>query len=228
LLALFKKFEFRSWVAELEKEGTLETAQDGEVPAQSRPDNTHYETILTDTDFQRWLEVLKKADLIAFDTETTSLDYIDARVVGVSFAVSPGEAAYVPFGHDYLGVPAQLTEEQVLGGLKALLENPDVRKVGQNLKYDQSVLANHGITLHGIAYDTMLESYVLNSVATRHDMDSLAFKYLDKSTVHFEEIAGKGAKQLTFNQLNLEQAGPYAAEDADVALVGQCSIKIGA
>ncbi|WP_372865721.1 DNA polymerase I, partial [Spongiibacter sp.] len=154
----------------------------------------------------------------AFDTETTSLNYMQARVVGVSFAIEPGQAAYVPFGHDYIDAPPQLSEEQVLGALKPLLEDPDVAKLGQNLKYDANVLANHGICLRGIAEDSMLESYVLDSTGSRHDMDSLALKYLGESTIHFEDIAGKGAKQLSFNQIALEQAAPYAAEDADITL----------
>ncbi|MGL4795429.1 MAG: DNA polymerase I, partial [Aeromonas jandaei] len=165
-----------------------------------------------------WLARLQAAPLFAFDTETTSLDYMEARVVGVSFAIEPGKAAYVPFGHDYLGAPVQLTEAVVLGKLKPLLEDPARLKVGQNLKYDRNVLLNHGIELQGIAYDTMLESYVLNSTASRHDMDSLARKYLNAETISFEDIAGKGVKQLTFNQIELEQAAPYAAEDADITL----------
>ncbi len=172
----------------------------------------------TESAFKQWLEQLKKADLFAFDTETTSLDYMQAELVGVSFAVQSGKAAYVPVAHDYPGSPKQLSREWVLTQLKPLLEDSKRRKVGQNLKYDMSVLANYGIELRGIAYDTMLESYVLDSTATRHDMDSLAKKYLDHETIHFEDIAGKGKKQLTFNQIELEQAGPYAAEDADITL----------
>ncbi|MDX1504998.1 MAG: DNA polymerase I, partial [Spongiibacter sp.] len=162
--------------------------------------------------------------------ETTSLNYMQARVVGVSFAVEAGEAAYVPFGHDYIDAPDQLSEEEVLGALKPLLEDADCAKVGQNLKYDANVLANHGIALRGIADDTMLQSYVLNSTASRHDMDTLALKYLGETTVHYEDIAGKGAKQLSFNQIALEQAGPYAAEDADITLrLHQClSPQLGA
>jgi len=165
-----------------------------------------------------WLERLRGSELFAFDTETTSLDYMEARVVGVSFAVEPGQAAYVPLAHDYAGAPAQLDREQVLDQLKPLLEDDGLAKVGQNLKYDASVLANHGIILRGIAFDTMLESYVLDSTATRHDMDSLALKYLGQKTIHFEDVAGKGAKQLSFNQVPVEDAAPYAAEDADITL----------
>jgi DNA polymerase-1 len=177
-----------------------------------------YTTVLERGQFDAWLERLRAAPLFSFDTETTSLDYMQARVVGVSFAVEPGEAAYVPLAHCYPGAPEQLDREEILAALKPLLEDPGRRKVGQNLKYDMSVLANHGITLRGIAFDTMLESYVLNASAGRHDMDSLAERYLQHHTIHFEDIAGKGAKQLTFDQIPLEQAGPYAAEDADITL----------
>jgi DNA polymerase-1 len=152
------------------------------------------------------------------DTETTSLDYMVADLVGISVAVEAGKAAYIPFGHDYLGVPDQLSREMVMAKLKPLLEDPAVKKVGQNLKYDMSIFAQHGIALAGIEFDTMLESYVLDSVATRHDMDSLAEKYLDEETIKFADVAGKGTGQLTFNQVALEEAGPYAAEDADITL----------
>jgi len=161
---------------------------------------------------------LEAAELFAFDTETTSLDYMQAEIVGVSFAVEPGRAAYVPMTHDYPGAPPQLSRTEVLGALRPLLEDPERAKLGQNLKYDMSVLARYDIELRGIRYDTMLESYVLDSTATRHDMDSLALKYLSHRTIHFEDVAGKGAKQLTFNQVELEKAAPYAAEDADVTL----------
>ncbi|MEE8057182.1 MAG: DNA polymerase I [Pseudomonadales bacterium] len=220
LLTNFKEMEFKSWVEELERGGSGIPANPA-MPAAAPEQPTleaDYQLVLTETDFDHWLAKLKRAELFAFDTETTSLNYIEARVVGVSFAVEEGCAAYVPFGHDYLGVAQQLSEKQVLSKLKPLLEDPAQSKVGQNLKYDQSVLANHGIDLKGIDYDTMLESYVLDSTATRHDMDSLARKYLDTSTIKFEDIAGKGAKQLTFNQIQLEQAAPYAAEDADITL----------
>jgi len=160
---------------------------------------------------------LQAAELFAFDTETTSLNYLEARIVGVSFAVQPGEAAYVPLAHDYPGAPDQLNRETVLERLRPLLEDPERPKLGQHLKYDAHVLANHGIALRGIRHDTLLESYVLDSTA-RHDMDSLAERHLKLRTIRFEEVAGKGAKQLTFNQVGLEQAGPYAAEDADVTL----------
>ncbi|TXI35150.1 MAG: DNA polymerase I, partial [Aquipseudomonas alcaligenes] len=167
-----------------------------------------------------WLKKLEAAELIAFDTETTSLDPQQAQVVGVSFAVEAGEAAYVPLAHSYMGVPAQLDRDAVLRALKPILEDPAKAKVGQHAKYDMNVLAHATtpIEVQGVAFDTMLESYVLDSTATRHDMDSLAMKYLEHSTIRFEDIAGKGAKQLTFDQIALEQAGPYAAEDADVTL----------
>ena len=177
-----------------------------------------YVTLLNEQEFHAWLERLKQAELFAFDTETTSLDYMQAELVGLSFAVTPGQAAYVPVAHDYPDAPQQLQREWVLAQLKPLLEDPAHPKVGQNLKYDMIVLARYAIQLRGIAFDTMLESYVLDSTATRHDMDSLAKKYLDYQTIHFEDIAGKGKKQLTFNQIELEQAAPYAAEDADICL----------
>jgi len=208
LLDLYKSLEFKGWIEELSEGGEAAAAAD----------TGDYELILTEEAFERWLALLEGADLFAFDTETTSLDYMQAEIVGVSFAVEAGKAAYLPLAHDYPGAPEQLDREDCLARLKPLLEDPDRAKLGQNLKYDASVLANHGITLRGIAFDTMLESYVLDSTATRHDMDSLALKYLGRSTIHFEDIAGKGAKQLTFNQVSLEQAGPYAAEDADITL----------
>ena len=216
LLTLFREYEFRNWISELEESGTNESPADNSAgPA---PTEKRYSVITEQSELDEWLKRLKASDLFAFDTETTSLRYIDAEIVGVSFAVEAGEAAYVPLAHDYMGAPDQLDREQVLSQLKPLLEDPDQKKVGQNLKYDKNVLANHGINLEGIAEDTMLESYVYNSVATRHDMDSLAREYLDEQTITFESIAGKGAKQLTFNQIDLDKAGPYAAEDADITL----------
>jgi DNA polymerase-1 len=174
--------------------------------------------VLTQQQLDNWVAKIKSASLVAVDTETTSLDYMQAQLVGVCVAVEPGEAAYIPFGHDYMGAPAQLSKEAVLAQLKPLLEDPEIKKVGQNLKYDMSVLAQHGIDLQGVAFDTMLESYVLDSVATRHDMDSLAAEYLGETTISFTDVAGKGAFQLTFNQVPLEEAAPYAAEDADITL----------
>ncbi len=177
-----------------------------------------YQTIFDQNALEDWLARLEQAELFALDTETTSLDYMRAELVGLSFAIEPGKAAYLPLAHRYVGAPDQLNRERTLARLKPLLEDPTRGKVGHNLKYDMSVLANHGIALAGVRYDTMLESYVLNSTATRHDMDAVALKYLGYQTIHFEDVAGKGPKQLTFDQVPLEQAAPYAAEDADVAL----------
>ena len=235
LLALFQDMEFKSWVEEAlagsngaavaQPSAAKATEKDPEKasqePAQPIEKATlvkDYQTVLTEAHFADWLERLNTADLIAVDTDTTSLDYMKAELVGVSVAVTPGQAAYIPFAHDYMGAPQQLSRDFVLEQLKPLLENPQINKVGQNLKYDMSVLAQHGINLQGIAFDTMLESYVLDSVATRHDMDSLALKYLNETTISFADVAGKGAAQITFNQVALEQAGPYAAEDADITL----------
>jgi DNA polymerase-1 len=205
---MYVDLEFRTW---------LDDMSAGESAPAKKPSGSSYQTVLDKNDFNNWLKKLKAADAFAFDTETTSLNYMAARVVGVSFAVSEGEAAYVPFGHDYPGAPEQLSEKDVLGALKPLLENAKIAKIGQNLKYDAHVLANHGIHMQGIAEDTMLESYVLDSTQ-RHDMDSMALRLLGHETIHFVDIAGKGAKQLTFNEIDLEQAGPYAAEDADITL----------
>jgi len=212
----YRRLESRRLLASLDGSEQLDGSTTDEAAADTR-DN--YETVLTQAALDRWIERLAEAPLFAFDTETTDLDYMRARIVGVSFAVRPGEAAYVPLAHAYPGAPEQLDREAVLAQLKPLLEDPDRPKLGQNLKYDISVCANHGIAVRGVAHDSMLQSYVLDSTATRHDMDSLARKYLDRKTIHFEDIAGKGAKQLTFDQIPLEQAAPYAAEDADVTLM---------
>jgi len=209
LVEWYTRMEFRSWLDELLGEAEL-------APAVTL--NTRHELITTQAELDRWMAQLEAADIFAFDTETTSLNYMEAQIVGVSFAVEAGVAAYVPLAHDYLGAPVQLDREEVLAALKPMLEDPDKQKLGQNLKYDANVLDNHGITMRGIAFDTMLESYVLESTGTRHDMDSLSLKYLGHKTIHFEDIAGKGAKQLTFNQVKVEEAGPYAAEDADITL----------
>jgi DNA polymerase-1 len=211
----------RDWYERIESRRLLATLNGDNNPtsvgaaSDAVPD---YQVILTQDALDAWIARLAEAPLFAFDTETTDLDYMRADIVGVSFAVEPGEAAYVPVGHDYPGAPDQLDRDQVLAKLRPLLEDPARAKLGQNLKYDMSVCLRAGIAIQGIAHDTMLESYVLDSTATRHDMDSLSKKYLDHDTIHFEDIAGKGAKQLTFNQIALEQAGPYAAEDADVTL----------
>ena len=210
----YKKLEFNTWLRQL-NEGA---APEASPAAAHEPLDADYETVLTQKQLDAWFERLERAGLFAFDTETTSLRYMEARIVGVSFAVEPGKAAYVPLAHDYPGAPEQLDRDQVLKQLKPLLEDADKAKLGQHLKYDLNVLANHGIHLRGIAHDTMLESYVLDSTATRHDMDSLARKYLDHQTILFEEVAGKGAKQLSFNQVAIEEAAPYAAEDADITL----------
>jgi DNA polymerase-1 len=225
LLNLFIDLEFKTWINELsgdaaqtQPKSASQQTEPSSQPSVVAPSTINYETILDQQQFSNWLQKLQNSQLIAVDTETTSLDYMVADLVGISLAVEAGEAAYIPFGHDYLGAPPQLSREMVLEAIKPILEDPQIKKVGQNLKYDTSVLAQHGIDLTGIAYDTMLESYVINSVATRHDMDSLAQHYLDVETTSFTEVAGKGASQLTFNQIALEQAGPYAAEDADITL----------
>jgi DNA polymerase-1 len=215
------KGELRRYYEWMESSRLLATLNDGgHVEQQEEVDQTpaNYETVLSESVLQGWIEKLISHGLFAFDTETTSLDYMQAELVGLSFAVAPGEAAYVPVGHDYPGAPEQLSRELVLTHMRPLLEDPQLKKIGQNLKYDMSVLARYGIDMRGIAFDTMLESYVLDSTATRHDMDSLAKRYLKHETIHFETIAGKGKKQLTFNQIELDSAAPYAAEDADITL----------
>jgi DNA polymerase-1 len=216
LAELYRRYEFKSWLQELDSAPAAATSTKADEPATSI--ETHYETILTQQQLDNWLARLKKAELFAFDTETTSLNYLQARIVGMSFSIKAGEAAYLPLAHDYPGAPDQLDFDATLALMKPLLEDPKALKVGQNLKYDRHILLNHGIDLQGIAHDTMLQSYVLDSTATRHDMDSLAEKYLNRSTIHFEDIAGKGKKQLTFNEIGLEEASPYACEDADITL----------
>ena len=218
LMALYQELEFKSWLDDLirdtKRQGApLPLAEDAATQV-----DTHYDTVLEQADFDAWLARLQAADCFAFDTETTSIDAQRAELVGISFAVAPGQAAYVPLAHSYMGAPTQLAPEPVLAALKPLLEDPAKLKVMQHGKYDLNVLIRYGIEIQGIAFDTMLESYVLDATATRHDMDSLALKYLGHSTIRFEDIAGKGAKQLTFDQIAIEQAGPYAAEDADVTL----------
>ena len=232
LLNLFKKYEFKRWITDLEGGKWLQAK--GAKPA-TKPQETvvveaeaevsaavlsfdNYVTILDEDVLNEWIAKLKKASVFAFDTETDSLDNISANLVGLSFATEPGVAAYVPVAHDYLDAPAQISRDRALELLKDLLEDEKVQKVGQNLKYDRGILQNYGIELRGIAFDTMLESYTLDSVAGRHDMDSLSDRWLKHKTITFEEIAGKGKNQLTFNQIDLEQAGRYAAEDADVTL----------
>ena len=223
LIEHYRSLEFKGWLEEVLSGEKIDASSAGgdDAPADPPPgelDRSGYQLVLTQKDFDRWLKKLHDADAFAFDTETTSLEYMRAEIVGVSFAIDEGEAAYVPVAHDYPGAPQQLDRDDVLAALKPLLESKKILKIGQNLKYDMSVLANYGIHMQGIGWDTMLESYVLDSVATRHDMDSLSLKYLGHKPVKFEDIAGKGVKQLTFNQIGLDEAGVYAAEDADVTL----------
>ncbi len=218
LKSLLAELGFTSWLKILEQTADVGSGRDAKAVESPQAIDASYETILTEHDFERWLERLEKADLFAFDTETTSLDYSRAEVVGISFAVEAGHAAYLPVAHDYPDAPEQLDRAAVLEKMRSLLENPNKAKLGQNLKYDANVLANHGIELRGIAHDTMLESYVLNSTATKHNMDDLAKKYLSYTTIHYEDVAGKGAKQIPFQEVPIEQAAPYAAEDADITL----------
>jgi DNA polymerase-1 len=213
LLGYFTEYEFKTWCKELSTGKVVEEKAD-----ETTVDRSLYTNLSTEEEFLKWVDKLKAAPYFAFDTETTSLDYMKAEIVGVSFATAPNEAAYVPLAHDYEGAPEQLDRSWVLAQLKPLLEDEAVNKVGQNLKYDAHVLHNHGITLKGIFHDTMLESYVLNSTTSKHNMDALAKKYLDHTCVKFEDIAGKGVKQVTFNQIDIEKAGEYAAEDADITL----------
>ncbi|WP_367143532.1 DNA polymerase I [Pantoea stewartii] len=230
LQALFSRYEFRRWLTDLQEgkwlQGKKSNRQAQQVlvdePVKAEASSVlsaeGYVTILDQQTLDNWVEKLKKSDVFAFDLETDALDTLTANIVGLSFAIAPGEAAYLPVAHDYLDAPEQLDRDAVLAQLKPLLEDPDVSKVGQNLKYDRGVLKNYDIELAGIKYDTMLESYILNSVVGKHDMDSLSARWLNHKTVTFEEIAGKGKNQLTFNQIALEQAAHYAAEDADVTL----------
>ena len=232
LLDLFKKYEFKRWILDVEagkwlqargtkpaaklQETTVVEADVAEPAAVLSADN--YVTILDESVLLEWIAKLQKAPLFAFDTETDSLDNVSARLVGLSFATEPGVAAYIPVAHNYIDAPEQISCERALELLKPLLEDEKALKVGQNLKFDRGILQNYDIELRGIAFDTMLESYTLDSVAGRHDMDSLSDRWLKHKTITFEEIAGKGKNQLTFNQIALEQAGRYAAEDADVTL----------
>ena len=214
----YTRWEFKSLLSGLDN-STMEKKN----PAVQTHDTDAYETIFTKKELGDWIKKLNTAKLFALDTETTSLDYMEARVVGLSFALDTGLAAYLPLGHDYENVPAQLDLEETLKKLKPLLEDGTKLKVGHNLKYDMNILANHDISLQGCRHDTMLESYVLDSTASRHDMDSLAEKYLNKKTIHYEDVAGKGSKQIPFNQVDIAQATPYAAEDAAVTFaLHQC------
>ncbi|MEF3022323.1 DNA polymerase I [Vibrio mimicus] len=242
LMTWYGKLAFKSWLTELLDGGTGIVTADEQAKASSvtasnaannaasnnaaaipespaaQIDRSQYQTILNEQDFNLWLEKLQQAELFAFDTETDSLDYMVANLVGVSFAVAEGEAAYIPVAHDYLDAPQQLDRNWVIAQLKPLLEDESKAKVGQNLKYDASVIARYGVELRGIRHDTMLQSYVYNSVGGKHDMDSLALRFLQHSCISFEQIAGKGKNQLTFNQIDLQEAAQYAAEDADVTL----------
>ncbi len=227
MIRLFTELEFRGWLRELNRaegessQGAGRSSSPGPTPVADQGTSepgVAYTCVLDQHEFDAWITRLDQAPLFAFDTETTSIDYMEAEIVGVSFAIDPGEAAYVPVAHDYLDAPAQLGRDHVLAALKPLLENPEKSVVAQNMKYDQSVLARYGIDVRARLFDTMLESYVFSSVAGRHDMDAQASRVLDLDTIHFEDIAGKGAKQLPVNQIALDQAAPYAAEKADICL----------
>ena len=212
LRELYGHFELRSLL------GQLDEGNDQPVAAVEHTEESDYETVLTWEAFDRWLAKIDQAELTAFDTETTSINYMEAEIVGLSLSVTANEAAYVPLAHDYPGAPDQLKRNEVLQKLRGWLEDDSKKKVGHHLKYDAHILARYDIALAGMQFDSMLESYVLNSVATRHDMDSVARQYLGRETIHYEDVAGKGARQLTFNQIDLETAAPYAAEDADITL----------
>lgn len=214
LMEWYKKLEFKGWVRELEKNLT----PDSEVSDKNLPTSAPYTLILDEKAFQNFLTQLTEAKTWAFDTETTSLDVMQAELVGLSFAIKGEKPVYIPVAHDYVGSPKQLNRNWVLQQLKPVFADPKQLKIGHNLKYDMGVLANYGIQLQGISFDTMLESYLLDSASNSHSLDSAAIKHLDHKTIRFEEIAGKGAKQKTFNQIDIQQAGPYAAEDADIAL----------
>ena len=207
----YTHWDFKSWLANLDDPPAGE-----ETP--NAANSCVYQTIFSQEDLDQWLAQLSKAELFAFDTETTSLDYMDAEIVGISFAITADKAAYVPLAHDYVGAPKQLERQSVLDQFKPLLESASPGKAGHNLKYDKNVLANYGVALDGIRHDTMLQSYILDSTATRHNMDALALKYLDKETTHYEDVAGKGAKQIPFNQVPIDKAAHYAAEDAEITL----------
>ncbi len=212
LREIYTRLELRRLLGQLDDDSA---AGGDDEPAAGKGD---YETVLTQDAFDKWLGKIAAAELVAIDTETTSINYMEAELVGISLSVEAGEAAYIPVAHDYPGAPGQLDRDEVLAALKGWLEDASKRKVGHHLKYDAHIFARYDINMRGMAFDSMLESYVLNSVATRHDMDSVAGFYLNVDTIHYEDVAGKGAKQLTFNQVDLEQAAPYAAEDAEITL----------
>jgi len=217
---LYTRLELRSLLKQLPGAAPAEPsgAPASEAPVPAAGTRRDSQTVLSEQKLEEWLQRLRQAEAFSFDTETTSLDYMQATIVGVSVCVEPGRAAYIPLGHAYPGAPEQLDRSMVLERLRPLLEDAGRAKLGHHLKYDAHVLRNHGIELRGIRYDTMLESYVLNSTATRHDLDSTTLRYLGIETIHYEDVAGKGAKQLSFDQVPLEQAAEYAAEDADVTL----------
>jgi DNA polymerase-1 len=217
LRELYSHFELRSLLKQLDEANEKPVAA-AASQAEDATEETHYETVLSWDAFDRWLKKIQRAELTAFDTETTSINYMEAEIVGLSLSVTANEAAYIPVAHDYPGAPDQLPRDEVLSKLRDWLQSDDKKKVGHHLKYDAHILARYDIALAGMQFDSMLESYVLNSVATRHDMDSVARQYLGRDTIHYEDVAGKGAKQLTFNQVDLETAAPYAAEDADITL----------
>ena len=215
LRELYSRFELRTLLRQLDEEALAEANQPVAPVADEKGE---YETVLTWEAFDRWLSKIDSAALTALDTETTSVNYMQAEIVGLSLAVEAGEAAYIPVAHDYPAAPDQLPRDEVLQKLRGWLEDDNKKKVGHHLKYDAHILARYDIALSGMQFDSMLESYVLNSVASRHDMDSVARHYLGKETIHYEDVAGKGAKQLTFNEVDLDTAAPYAAEDADITL----------
>ncbi len=210
LAAYYQQYGFNRWYDDLDN-----SENNIEMPEEIQGE---YECVLGRKDFERWLKQLESADSFAIDTETTSLNYMQARLVGISLCLVAGKACYIPLAHSYLGAPEQLDRAQVLADLKPVLEDKRIKKTGQNIKYDAHILLSEGISILGVAHDTMLESYVLNSTATRHNMDALARFYLGRETIHFEDIAGKGAKQLTFDQIELDKASDYAAEDADITM----------
>jgi len=221
LREFFKRYEMRSFMRRLEERAgasDTESASDVSEKPSLADDRPAYETVLEAAQLERWIEQINAAGLVAIDTETTSLDYMRAELVGISVAVGKGKAAYIPVAHTYPGAPDQLSREFVLERLRDWLEDDNRLKVGHHIKYDQHIFENHGIALRGVQYDTMLESYVLNSTVTRHDMDSVAARYLGIQTIKYEDVAGKGAKQITFDEVDLDVATPYAAEDADVTL----------
>ena len=214
LTALYRRLELNQLLRQLGDAAELPQ----EDAAAATKEKVEYETVLGKKSFDAWLKKIRAAELVAIDTETTSVNYMEAELVGISLATGDGKACYIPVAHDYPGAPDQLSRDAVLEAMRDWLEDPQQKKVGHHLKYDAHIFARYGIHLCGMQYDSMLESYVLNSVATRHDMDSVAKHYLGVDTIHYEDVAGKGAKQITFNQVDLEQATPYAAEDADITL----------